>query len=596
MENILKRMSFRNKILIAMLLVVSLLSGGSLLFVHSFSQVNDVNQFNKEKVQELLWLNEWQKELALKRYQLERFLETDSESVIDDFDYRVISDIADEVPAALVEVNKDLDMINFVYENKVKGLLIYSSNDAAKQVIEEELLPMITSAKAQLDQLQGEAYTSLTEQSSEIREIIVTTLWILLMITSFATFLSIYLSYKISLGISKPTEKLVDKVSAISEGDYGLTIDKHPQYEFKKLTVAINQMSIRLRESFDTLYKEKLLREQILASIPIGIITLYNQGHQIEINSQARKLTGVTSKELEHLVKGSIRLDKNKELWELFRSGEFFDTKKIQIDSSGKESKVLVSQSPLFNEKAEIVGRIFYFLDVSSADALEKRIHRSEKLALAGEVAASSAHEIRNPLAVIHGFLTIMNQTVDEHERDQYQLPLILKEIDRINYIIEDMLMLAKPGTPKKNDYYIHTVLDEILPIIHSSCPVDISIDVSLERLLVHIDFNQMKQVFHNLLRNSIQALGEEGTISITSKQENGQALIYIADDGPGIPEEMKAQIFEPFITNKDDGTGLGLTIIRRVLESHEGSIHLVYSGRKGTVFELMLPLVDQAQ
>ncbi|WP_231563699.1 histidine kinase dimerization/phospho-acceptor domain-containing protein [Anoxybacillus sp. KU2-6(11)] len=129
-----------------------------------------------------------------------------------------------------------------------------------------------------------------------------------------------------------------------------------------------------------------------------------------------------------------------------------------------------MSKVQLKNRYDEHIGEITYFLDITEMEQLTKRIHQSEKLALMGEMAAKAAHEIRNPLAVIHGFLAFMNENLAENERKQYHIPLLLKEIDRINAIVEDMLLIAKPSAPMLKETYMETIVQDLLFLLQHIC------------------------------------------------------------------------------------------------------------------------------
>lgn len=226
---------------------------------------------------------------------------------------------------------------------------------------------------------------------------------------------------------------------------------------------------------------------------------------------------------------------------------------------------------------------------------LEKKMHQTEKMALVGELAAGSAHEIRNPLAVIYGFIQLLDQQLDADQREEYHLGLLKCELERINTIVEELLQVAKPGAPMRECHSIKQILVDILPLIkrHSQ---NIRIHDEIEPFFVYADPDQMKQVFHNLIRNSIDSIGSKGMIHITSRIEENNAHIIFSDNGKGIQKDYQAKIFEPFVTTKENGTGIGLTIIHRIVQNHGGDIVLESSNETGTVFRLTLPLGKCAQ
>jgi two-component system, NtrC family, sensor histidine kinase AtoS len=263
-----------------------------------------------------------------------------------------------------------------------------------------------------------------------------------------------------------------------------------------------------------------------------------------------------------------------------------------QVDRIAQGEYGLQIKAPTQVELARLTDAINHMSQsLHESFELEKRMHRSEKLALLGELAAGSAHEIRNPLAVIHGFMHLLEKELPERHKQRYHVPLIMQELVRINHIVEDMLMLARPGAPDIERGSLHTILEEIIPLIEQNAPPGIRFEWDVHENKLCMDGQQMKQVFHNLLRNSMEALEEEGTIRVYTRLDEQRMHIFVEDNGPGIPEELRESIFDPFISSKKTGTGLGLTIIQRIIENHKGTVCIASTGEQGTTFQLTLRL-----
>lgn len=592
-------LSLSLKILICFLFIVFLLSGFSLILCYLLIDIGHLGmELVEENIPELLLLSRWKQELLLTRTALEHFLEAGSLNPMDlagesDWRWDLVFE-PESVPEALEELKRDLEWIMFTYNNKVKGLLRYKNFETAEALIKEELLPNILKLEDRLDHAYQETYGSITKGSGTISKHITRALILLFIISTVAIFLSIFFAYRLSLSLMKPIEKVIDKVKRISSGEYGLQIAGHSQYELRRLIESINQMSASLHTSFTTLSREKQFREQIVESLPIGIITVQDDGEKIEVNNEALRLLGKTREELDSYLHQEQFCTKNKELWNWFYSQEFFQTRKTEITNGKETFQVIVSQTPLLENCRKMIGRIFYFMDVSELDRLEKQIYNSEKLALVGELAAGSAHEIRNPLTIIQGFLQLMNASLDEEELKKFHVPLILEELDRINQIVEEMLMLAKPGVPQMTEMDLQELIRGILPLFSGNLPSNVSLSVDVHSVQVMVDAAQFKQVFYNLFRNSLEAMGEQGKIRLFSKLTEEEVHIYVDDDGPGISDELKDDIFEPFVSTKKKGTGLGLAIIRRIIESHQGRITLVDKEERGTRFKISLPRVNK--
>ncbi|MCQ5365954.1 ATP-binding protein [Anoxybacillus salavatliensis] len=340
---------------------------------------------------------------------------------------------------------------------------------------------------------------------------------------------------------------------------------------------------------YERLVDDKAYIEKLLNSLPIGIITMDETRSDYFINKSAMLLLCLDQRKIKEKIREGS--EENSLFWNLLTSQDSFQQVKISYDSDEGEREFLVSKTDLIIPHKEPIGRIIFFLDVTEAEKISRRIHQSEKLALMGEMAAKAAHEIRNPLAVIHGFLAFMNENLHERDREQYHIPLLLKEIDRINAIVEDMLLIAKPSAPVMKEAYIETIVQDVLSLFQQTLEVkNIRVHVRLDHVPLQLDSKQMMQVLYNLLHNSIEAMEEGGTICIYSDVDETYNM-YMYDSGSGIPTHMQETIFEPFITTKSSGTGLGLTIVKRIIENHGGTIALHDSSEQGTTFVIKLPI-----
>lgn len=227
--------------------------------------------------------------------------------------------------------------------------------------------------------------------------------------------------------------------------------------------------------------------------------------------------------------------------------------------------------------------------DLSEHKHAEELMIRSEKLSVAGQLAAGIAHEIRNPLTAIKGFLQLMH---GEIEKDNQYFEIIFSELNRIEMILSELLMLAKPQETVFEKANVKTILLEVVTLLETEAilrNIVIEKKFSDENQEVVCDKNQLKQVFINLIKNAIEAMPNGGTVTISTKSENFSIVIEIKDEGEGIPKELLERLGEPFLTTKEKGTGLGLMITYKIVENHKGTID-VSSSEKGTVFTIKLP------
>ncbi|PMC36736.1 two-component sensor histidine kinase [Bacillus sp. UMB0899] len=594
MRKLLKHMSFRTKFLSILLILTFLLSGFSYILVQSIEAVQEVSSKIEEKnIPEVYWLTQWDKELAVKEQLVSEYLEKNlCCDFVEVYQYEEQNNNIDnppDIPSSLTSIEQGIELLDFMVMNNIDGLLEFEEYDEASEFVELMYLPQLIELREDINEAKEQAFTKFSAHSNEFSSIITNSLWLLIIITIGAICLSIIAAYRISANLTKPIETMVDKVDQIANGEYGLILPPLNQVEFEELTNSINQMSKSLKESFTTILNDKMYREQIVNSLPIGIITMNDDLSELKINRAAAEILQYNEDQISNLVTDQSD-DENEHFWSSLTLHSNFNHRKVTY-KAGRENKVLlVSQTEMRNHQCQVIGRIINFVDMTETEELERRIYQSEKLAIVGEIAAGAAHEIRNPLAVVQGFLSLMNQSLGDKEKGQYHMALLMKELDRINSIIEEMLLLSKPGAPIKKDISLQHVLEEFLPLIIDSSE-NIKININLMDKAIPIDPKQMKQVFHNLVRNSIEAMGGKGEIHIYSQIINGYFHIYLKDSGPGIPTDLQGKIYEPFTSSKDDGTGLGLMIVKRIVENHDGYISIYDTSSDGTTFLIGLPL-----
>ncbi|SFU31051.1 ATP-binding protein [Alicyclobacillus macrosporangiidus] len=246
---------------------------------------------------------------------------------------------------------------------------------------------------------------------------------------------------------------------------------------------------------------------------------------------------------------------------------------------------------PLLNERGKPYKYVSFRIDITERKRAEELLRRSDKIEAAAQLASSIAHEIRNPLAAIKWSLQTLQLEGDENRK---QVDLILSEIDRIDGIVGDFLMLAKPGDSAVQMGDIRTLLASTVQLmqIHARKQgVRIVMDFADPLPSVRMAESQMKQVFINLIKNAIEAMPGGGQITVHAEPlEPGRVRVRVVDQGPGIPEDQLARLGEPFFTTKEKGTGLGLMISDKIVKQHGGTLSIQSQVGKGTTVEVVLP------
>jgi PAS domain S-box-containing protein len=239
-----------------------------------------------------------------------------------------------------------------------------------------------------------------------------------------------------------------------------------------------------------------------------------------------------------------------------------------------------------------ITGIIGYGKDVTALRLTEERLRRTEKLSVVGELSASVAHEIRNPLTSLKGFVQML-QSEDTAHQLYYQI--MLDELNRINDIVGELLLLAKPQVIKYTKVELQKLLNDVISLLSTEATLyNVEIDASFPEtnLVIDCEPNQLKQMLINIIKNSIEATSVGGMISIVLKQTGEDHIaIIVKDNGCGISKERLARIGEPFYSSKEKGTGLGLTVSFKIVQAHKGSIHFESQKNQGTTVHISLPI-----
>ncbi|MEC1178698.1 PAS domain S-box protein [Metasolibacillus meyeri] len=266
------------------------------------------------------------------------------------------------------------------------------------------------------------------------------------------------------------------------------------------------------------------------------------------------------------------------------------ETKDMRKDGSVFDAQI--SLSPIYNSDGDMLAVSVISRDISYLKENERLTLQSEKLKLAGEIAAGVTHEIRNPMTVISGFVQMMNE--DPQSPYHTYTNIIQSEIERIDLIISEFLVLSKPLAEQKNRLNLSEIIQDIILFFEFQLEqrqIQLIQQLSEETLFIYGNTNQIKQVFINIVKNAIEAIDQNGTITLISCHDHHFAYIEIADTGEGIPNHLIDYVFEPFYTTKTTGTGLGMMISNKIICEHGGTIHLHSEEHVGTAITLKIPL-----
>ncbi|MCC5465363.1 ATP-binding protein [Pelosinus baikalensis] len=335
---------------------------------------------------------------------------------------------------------------------------------------------------------------------------------------------------------------------------------------------------------------------QLIELCPLGIVLYDNKGNVIALNKAHRERISNFKKE-EFLGKsGRYLLEALGLDWEHSPCNQAL--KGIEtLDYYLKNAYgncYLLNAIPLRNYENTIIGAMTIIHDITEYEKLKEDMTKLDRLNLVGEMAAGVAHEIRNPMTVIKGYLQFLSKNVSDSMVEQFCL--VLCELERIEQIITDFLSLAKNKLVENKKQDLNAIIKGILPLIATNATErDIELKVNLTEGLPHLLLNEkeIKQLLLNLVRNGIEAMGQQGTLIIESILEGDTVSLCVADCGCGICKENQEKIFDPFFTTKESGTGLGLSVCVGIVRRHNGIIEVQSEEGKGTRFIITFNALD---
>ena len=373
-----------------------------------------------------------------------------------------------------------------------------------------------------------------------------------------------------------------------------------------KLTYSFMRSREELESDNRELFLLKKYNENIIKNLPEGVIILDPHNHIYIMNYAAIRILelehiDVSNQDVANILNPDV-ITRAEDILDKIRQREEYTWEELEY---GCETILKVYLFPFKDEDYKFLGTIIIIEDVSKELYFNEYLSRTEKIATIAELAAGVAHEINNPLGIIQNYVAILrDKSADTHDIEKFNK--VENELHRIVEIIDTLLSFSKPRKLPMTRTNLIDVLDETILLLNHKFKekqVNVTWDPDTEDVLILGDENRLKQVFMNLMINSIEAVLHDGQIEITvdvhrddGYRDDGYVEVGITDDGYGIPEDTLKKIFDPFFTTKagKKNSGLGLSICQHIIESHQGL--LTCSSAERTTFSIRFPLLDTAE
>lgn len=401
--------------------------------------------------------------------------------------------------------------------------------------------------------------------------------------------------------IIRPIQEILNKVNNVAQGEFQPPLIVRSRDELGLLALRINAMTYNLMQHTNrlgqTLEENRAVKEHLESVIngtSDAIHTMDMDGRIISINRAFEELYGWSGAEVigktPYLIPTPALKQEEQRLNELKQGRAVPSLETVRLTRGGAVVEVSVSTSVIRDEEGNPLSFIHVSRDMTERNRMEELLRRSEKLTTVGQLAAGVAHEIRNPLTTLRGFLQLQQE---KKMLIPLHIDLMLSELERINLIVSEFLILAKPQAVHFQQKDLRCILSDVISLLDSQahlCGIEFESKFLEQPSTIHCEENQLKQVFINIVKNAIEAMPAGGIISIALANEPNSAVIIITDEGEGIPEEMLPKLGEPFFTNKETGTGLGLMISQRIIQAHKGSLEIKSEVGHGTEITIKLP------
>lgn len=357
----------------------------------------------------------------------------------------------------------------------------------------------------------------------------------------------------------------------------------------------LRQKGLELQQTEEEVEALVALNRDIVLSLRSGLLAL-DPGHRVSVmNPVAEAILGCGAKQ-------AI----GRQVVEVFPALAGFEAREVSSDSAvallreevehmrpnGVRVPVGLTLSPLTRADGENAGTLVHMQDLTTFKALEISMKRSERLAALGSMAAVLAHEIRNPLASISGAVQMLQDTAELLASERKLMDIILRETGRLDGLLSDFLSYARPKEPRLAWTDLEALVAETLQVFAQRDQAGhLRIGSELASVRARVDADQIRQVLFNLLNNAEQALEGSGEIRVVLRAQDGLAVLEVSDDGPGVDPQEQERVFEPFMSTKEQGTGLGLATVQQIIEAHGGRVELTCPQAGGSTFTIRLPV-----
>jgi two-component system sensor histidine kinase PilS (NtrC family) len=355
----------------------------------------------------------------------------------------------------------------------------------------------------------------------------------------------------------------------------------------------------RLQEETERTKRFVAMTDHMVRSVGAGIVATDLDGKVLHLNPAGARILAITDTEafLNSKIEDVILLDEQS--WALLKTrARTRSVVRLEGSSVSTGLRLGMTIGPLADENNNVVGFVVTFQDLSEIKIEAERQRMQERMAAVGEMAARMAHEIKNPLASISGSAQVLASAGNLDDSGQRLLHILVDESRRLSGILDGFLEYARPGAATFGPCDLGAMLQDCVKLLERSDEQHedhrLKLEVS-DGLVLRGEEHLLRQVFWNLSRNALQAMPDGGELEISAARENGRVVLRWRDNGVGMTEEIRRQAFEPFVTTRPGGTGLGLAVVYAAVAEHNGTVSIDSAPGSGTTVTVELPVHKEA-
>lgn len=381
---------------------------------------------------------------------------------------------------------------------------------------------------------------------------------------------------------------------------------RYTEYDMKMISVIASQGAAFL-ELNEYIFESEMVSEQILENVNSGVMVIDNDYKVQVFNDAAEKITGYSEKEILGKKLLDLPLKESANHWYIIKSINeqriYNEEKAYMIRKTGEVFNIRLSTSLLYNEDNSVKTCICIFRDTTEIDELERQVLLADKLSALGRITAGITHEIRNPLVAIRNASEYLLNKVEEETKNTSTIRLlniIIEESERLNRFLGELTNLSKDNIVTGGVSDFHTVLEKILLLLKyniNSNNINLKTNIDDRKIVLSCNEDSLRQVLLNLILNAIDAFDRNDNnreITINGIIRDEDFILEIEDTGRGISENDLNNIFDPFYTTKDNGTGLGLPLSLNIIDSFGGKIYANSTLGVGTKITFTIPTINE--